>query len=69
MNILITAGNDKLSNILKNNLKGHSIKVSNDLSTKNISNFDCLIILSSLKKCLDPEELNLKICGLQLLSL
>ena len=64
MNILITTGNDNLSNILKNNLKGHSIKVSNDLSTNNISNFDCLIILSSLKKCLDPEELNLKIQGI-----
>ena len=61
MNILITPGNDHLSNILKNKLRGHSVINSKNLSTKNISNFDCLIILSCLKKCTDPEELNLKI--------
>ena len=55
MNILITPGNDDLSNILKNKLRGHSVIYSKNLSTKNISNFDCLIILSCLKKCTDPE--------------
>ena len=61
MKILITPGNDHLSNSLKNKLKGHSVVYSNDTTAKNISNFDCIIILSSLKKCTDPEELNLKI--------
>ena len=61
MKILITPGNDHLSNSLKNKLKGHSVVYSNDTTAKNVSNFDCLIILSSLKRCTDPEELNLKI--------
>ena len=40
MKILITPGNDHLSNSLKNKLKGHSVVYSNDTTAKNISNSD-----------------------------
>ena len=60
MNIIIKSGNKELEKNL-NNLDGHSVKIVDQVSSENISNNDCLIILSSLKDCKNPEEFNLKI--------
>ena len=39
----------------------HNVVITDEITEKNISNIDCLIMLSSLNHCSDPEELNLKI--------
>ena len=60
MNLLIKSGNQQLERILKN-FDRHNIFIKDEITEKNLSNTDCLIILSSLKDCSDTEELNLKI--------
>jgi len=60
MNLLIKSGNKELEKNLKN-LDNHSVKIVDNISSKDFSNNDCLIIISSLKECKTPEELNLKI--------
>lgn len=60
MNLLIKSGNKELEKNFKN-LDNHSVKIVDNISSKDFSNNDCLIIISSLKECETPEELNLKI--------
>ena len=60
MKLLVKTGNKELENILKN-LSSHSVEITDQISSKNIRDKDCLIILSSLINCLNPEEFNLKI--------
>jgi hypothetical protein len=60
MNLLIKSGSQHLEGILKK-IDHHNVIIEEEITEKNISNSDCLIILSSLKNCSDPEELNLKI--------
>ena len=60
MNLLIKSGSEKLEKII-DNFKNYDVKITNEVNEKNIANADCLIILSTLKNCSDPEEFNLKI--------
>ena len=60
MNLLIKSGNKQLEEIFKN-FRDHNVVITDEVTEKNLSNTDCLIMLSSLKHCSDPEELNLKI--------
>ena len=60
MKLLVKTGNKELENILKN-LSSHSVEITDQISSKNIRDKDCLIILSSFINCLNPEEFNLKI--------
>ena len=54
MNLLIKSGNKELEKNLKN-LDNHSVKIVDNISSKDFSNNDCLIIISSLKECKKPE--------------
>ncbi len=60
MNLLVKSGNQQLEKILKK-FNQHNVVITDEITEKNISNTDCLIMLSSLNRCSDPEELNLKI--------
>ena len=60
MNLLVKSGNQQLEEILKK-FNPHNVAIADEITEKNISNIDCLIMLSSLNHCSDPEELNLKI--------
>ena len=60
MNLLIKSGSEKLEKIF-DNFRNYDVKITNEVNEKNITNTDCLIILSALKNCSDPEEFNLKI--------
>ncbi len=60
MNLIVKSGNQQLEEILKN-FSNHNILITDEVTEKNISNSDCLIMLSSLKHCSSPDELNLKI--------
>ena len=60
MNLLIKSGSEKLEKIF-DNFRNYDVKITNEVNEKNIANADCLIILSALKNCSDPEEFNLKI--------
>ena len=60
MNLLVKSGNQQLEEIFKN-FSDHNVVITEEVTEKNASNADCLIMLSSLKNCSSPDELNLKI--------
>ena len=60
MNLLVKSGKQQIEEIFKN-FSNHKVVITEEITEKNISNTDCLIMLSSLKHCSSPNELNLKI--------
>ena len=63
MNILVSSGHNDLENLL-DQIDNHEVEIVNEITEKNISKADCLIILSSLENCSSTEEFNLKIQGI-----
>ena len=63
MNLLVSSGHNDLENLL-DQIDNHEVEIVNEITEKNISKADCLIILSSLENCSSTEEFNLKIQGI-----
>tara|TARA_A100001037_G_C15105127_1_gene616038 strand:- start:737 stop:1375 length:639 start_codon:yes stop_codon:yes gene_type:complete len=63
MNLLVSSGHKDIENLL-NQIDNHEVKIVNEITKKNISKADCLLILSSLENCSSTEEFNLKIQGI-----
>ena len=63
MNLLVSSGHKDIENLL-NQIDNHEVKIVNEITEKNISKADCLLILSSLENCSSTEEFNLKIQGI-----
>ena len=63
MNLLVSKGHNDLENLL-DQIDNHEVEIVNEITEKNISKADCLIILSSLENCSSTEEFNLKIQGI-----
>lgn len=60
MNLVVSSGHNDLENLLSQ-IDNNEVEVVNEVTEKNISKADCLIILSSLENCSNTEEFNLKI--------
>lgn len=63
MNLLVSSGHKDIENLL-NQIDNYEVEIVNEITEKNISKADCLLILSSLENCSSTEEFNLKIQGI-----